>query len=169
MNRKILIFVLISLVLVHCKDKLSLNEQVRQDFSNRVLKIDTSIRIDSFQMVRIDSLTEQIGQIVYDSIYSREEARLESELSTARMNRADTGYVQEEINYMKKELDSIKNLTVKADTIKKYGILASYSYTISKDGKSKTSGVYYFIGNDGNVLNPDMITDSVKTIAAQLK
>ena len=169
MNRRILIFVLISLVLVHCKDKLSLNEQVRQDFSNRVLKIDSSIRVDSFQLVRIDSLTEQIGQIVYDSIYSGEEARLESELRTARMNRADTSYVQEEINYMKKELDSIENLIVKADTIKKYGILASYSYTISKDGKSKTSGVYYFISNNGNVLNPDMINDSVKTIAGQLK
>jgi hypothetical protein len=142
---------------------------VRQDFSNRVLKIDTSMRVDSFQLVRIDSLTEKIGQIVYDSIYSREEARLESELTTAKMKRTDTGYVEEEINYMKKELDSIKNLTVKADTVKKYGVLASYSYTISKDGKSKSGGVYYFINNDGNVLNPDMITDSVKVVVAQLK
>jgi len=169
MTRRILIYIFLPLILVHCRDKPSFTKQVRQDFSNRVLKIDSSIRVDSFQLVRIDSLTEQIGQIVYDSLYSREETRLESELSTAKMNRADTSYVEEEINYMKKELDSIKNLTVKADTIKKYGILASYSYTISKDGKSKSSGVYYFINNNGHVLNPDMITDSVKVIAAMLK
>jgi hypothetical protein len=170
MNRKILIFVLISLVLVHCKDKLSLNEQVRQDFSNRVLKIDTSIRIDSFQLVRIDSLTEQIGQIVYDSIYAREKARLETELIAAKKNlTADTSYRQEEINYMKKEMDSIGNLIIKADTVKKYGVLARYVYTISKDGKSKTGGVYYFISNNGNVLNPDMIIDSVKVIVGQLQ
>jgi len=111
-----------------------------------------------------------IGQIIYDSLYAREEARLETELVAVKRNpTADTGYVKEEINYMKKELDSIENLITKADTIKKYGILALYTYTISKNEKSKTSGVYYFISNDGNVLNPDMISDSVKVIAGQLK
>ncbi len=30
----------------------------------------------------------------------------------------DTGYMREEINYMKKELDSIENLIAKADTVK---------------------------------------------------
>ena len=109
MNRRILIFVLLPLIFVHCKSKPSFTEQVRQDFTNRVLKIDSSIRVDSFQLIRMDSLTEKIGQIVYDSMYAREEARLESELSAAKMRtRADTGYAQEEINYMKKELDSIR-------------------------------------------------------------
>jgi hypothetical protein len=170
MKRRILIFVLLPLILVHCKGKPSFTEQVRQDFSNRVMKIDSSIRVDSFQLIRMDSLTEMIGQIIYDSMYAREEARLETELMAAKRNRAtDTGYMQEEINYMKKELDSIENLITKADTVKKYGILALYSYTISKNEKSKTSGVYYFISNNGNVLNPDMITDSVKVIAGQLK
>ena len=147
MKRRILIFVLLPLVLVHCKGKPSFTEQVRQDFTNRVLKIDSSIRVDSFQLIRMDSLTEMIGQIIYDSLYAREEARLESELSAAKMNRADTSYVQEEINYMKKELDSIGHLIIKADTVKKYGIVARYSYTISKNDKSKTAGVYYFINN----------------------
>ena len=170
MKNRILIFVLLPLILVHCKSKPSFTEQVRQDFSNRVLKIDSSIRVDSFQLIRIDSLTAKIGQIIYDSIYAREEARLEAELIAAKRNRAaDTGYMQEEINYMKKELDSIENLIAKADTVKKYGILAQYSYTISKNEKSKTSRVYYFIGNNGNILNPDMISDSVKVIAGQLK
>ncbi len=169
MNRRILIFVLLPLIFVHCKSKPSFTEQVRQDFTNRVLKIDSSVRVDSFQLIRMDSLTEKIGQIIYDSMYAREEARLESELSTAKMNRADTGYAQEEINYMKKELDSIGNLIIKADTVKKYGVLAQYLYTISKNEKSKTNGVYYFISNNGNVLNPDMISDSLKTIIGQLR
>ena len=170
MNRRMLIFVLLSLVIVHCTNKPSFTEQVRQDFTNRVLKIDSSIRVDSFQLDRMDSLTEQIGQIVYDSIYAREEARLEMEFVMAKRNQAaDTGYVQEEINYMKKELDSIENLIAKGDTVKKYGILAQYTYTISKNEKSKTSRVYYFINNNGNILNPDMINDSVKVIAGQIK
>jgi hypothetical protein len=170
MTRKILFFVLLSLALVHCKSKPSFTEQVRQDFSNRVLKIDSSIRVDSFQLIRMDSLTEMIGQIVYDSIFAREEARLETELMAAKRNpAADTAYMKEEINYMKKELDSIENLITKADTVKKYGILAQYSYTISKNEKSRPGRVYYFISNNGNVLNPDMITDSVKVIAGQLK
>jgi hypothetical protein len=170
MNKRIVIFIMMPLILVYCKDKPSFSEQVRKDFSNRVLKLDSSIRIDSFQLVRIDSLTEQIGQIVYDSIYAREEARLESEFIVAKRNpAADTIYLQEEINYMKKELDSIENLIAKADTVKKYGVLAQYEYAISKDGKSKTGVVYYFISNKGNVLNPDMISDSLKVIAGQLK
>ena len=70
---------------------------------------------------------------------------------------------------MKKELDSIGNLIIKADTVKKYGVLAQYLYTISKNEKSKTNGVYYFISNNGNVLNPDMISDSLKTIIGQLR
>ena len=82
---------------------------------------------------------------------------------------ADTGYAQEEINYMKKEMDSIENLITNADTVKKYGTIARYAYTISKNEKSKTGAVYYFISNNGNVLNPDMISDSVKVIAGQLK
>ncbi len=170
MITRILIFVLLVLVLLHCRNKPSFTEQVRQDFSNRVLKIDSSIRVDSFQLIRMDSLTEKIGQIIYDSLYAREEARLETQLVAAKRNpAADTGYVEEEINYMKKELDSIENLITKADTVKKYGVVAYYAYTISKNEKSKTSGVYYFISNDGNVLNPDMISDSVKLIAGQLK
>ena|ERR1700733_359441 len=170
MKRRKLFFVLVSLVLVHCKSKPSFAEQVRQDFSNRVLKIDSSIRVDSFQLIRMDSLTEMIGQIVYDSIYAREEARLETEFIAARRNpAADTAYLQEEINYMKKELDSIESLVKTGDTVKKFGVLAQYFYMISKNEKSGMGKVYYFIGNNGNVLNPDMIADSVKVIAARLK
>jgi hypothetical protein len=170
MIRKILIFVLLPLILVHCKSKPSFTEQVRQDFSNRVLKIDSSIRVDSFLLIRMDSLTEMIGQIIYDSMYAGEKARLEAEFIAARRNpAADTAYLQEEINYMKKELDSIENLITQADTVKKYGVIAQYSYTISKNEKSGTGKVYYFISNNGNVLNPDMIVDSVKVTAAQIK
>src|SRR5579864_6959893 len=170
MNRRVLIFVLLPLVLVCCTNKPSFTEQVRQDFSNRVLKIDSSIRVDSFQLIRMDSLTEKIGQIVYDSMYAREAARLETEFITEKRNQAaDTSYVQEEINYMKKELHSIENLIARADTVKKYGIIAQYIYTISKNEKSKTGRVYYFINNNGSVLNPDMISDSVKVIAGQIK
>jgi hypothetical protein len=168
-KKQLLLFVFVTLLLAYCSSKPSFNEQVRQDFSNRVLKIDSSIRVDSFQLVRMDSLTEKIGQIIYDSIFTSEAARLETELMAKRNQGADTSYVQEEINYMKKELDSIENLIAKADTVKKYGILALYAYTVSKNEKSKTSGVYYFISNNGNVLNPDMISDSVKVIAGQLK
>jgi len=168
-KKQLLLFVFVTLLLAYCSSKPSFNEQVRQDFSNRVLKIDSSIRVDSFQLVRMDSLTEKIGQIIYDSIFTSEAARLETELMAKRNQGADTSYVQEEINYMKKELDSIENLIAKADTVKKYGILALYAYTVSKNEKSKTSGVYYFISNNGNVLNPDMISDSVKVIAGNLK
>jgi len=168
-KKQLLLFVFVTLLLAYCSSKPSFNEQVRQDFSNRVLKIDSSIRVVSFQLIRTDSLTEKIGQIVYDSIYAREEARLETELIAKRNLASDTSYVQEEIDYMKKELDSIENLIAKADTVKKYGILALYAYTVSKNEKSKTSGVYYFISNNGNVLNPDMISDSVKVIAGNLK
>jgi hypothetical protein len=156
-------------VLAYCTGKPSFNEQVRKDFSDRVLKVDSSLRVDSFQLVRMDSLTEKIGQIVYDSIYAREEARLESELNVIKQNKADTSYKQEEINYMKKELDSIENLIVKVDTVKKYGVLGMYNYTISKNAQSKSGRVYYFISNNGNVLNPEMISDSLKTIVVQFK
>ena len=170
MKRETLAIFFAVTLFARCTNKPSFTEQVRTDFTNRVMKIDSSIRVDSFQLVRMDSLTEMIGQIVYDSLYAREEARLEAEFAVAKRNlAADTSYRQEEINYMKKELDSIEHLISKADTVKKYGVLARYSYTISKNEKSKTGGVYYFISNNGNILNPDMIMDSVKVIASGLK
>jgi hypothetical protein len=170
MKRETLVIFVMVTMFAWCTNKPSFTEQVRQDFTNRVLKIDSSIRVDSFQLIRMDSLTEMIGQIVYDSIYAREEARLETEFIAAKQNpAADTSYRQEEINYMKKELDSIEHLIAKADTVKKYGVIAQYSYTFSKNEKSKTGRVYYFISNNGNVLNPDMITDSVKVIVGKLE
>lgn len=169
MKRETLVIFFIVSLFTRCTNKPSFTEQVKNDFTNRVLKIDSSIRVDSFQLIRMDSLTEMIGQIIYDSIYAREEARLEAEFGVARINRADTGYVQEEINYMKRELDSIGNLIIKADTVKKYGVVARYDYTISKNEKSKRGGVYYFISNSGDVLNPDMINDSLKVITGQLR
>jgi hypothetical protein len=170
MKRETLAIFFLATMFAWCTNKPSFTEQVRKDFTNRVLKIDSSIRVDSFQLIRMDSLTEMIGQIVYDSLYAREEARLEAEFIAAKRNpAADTSYLKEEINYMKKELDSIQNLIAKADTVKKYGIVARYFYAISKSEKSKAGWVYYFIGNNGNVLNPDMISDSVKVIAGKLK
>ena len=170
LKKRVFPYYFIAMLLAYCGSKPSYTEQVRKDFSNRVLKIDSSIRVDSFQLVRMDSLTEKIGQIVFDSMYAREKARLETELIAKKRNQAaDTGYAQEEINYMKKEMDSIENLITKADTVKKYGIVARYAYTISKNEKSKTGAIYYFISNNGNVLNPDKITDSVKVMVDQLK
>jgi hypothetical protein len=170
MKRQTLVIFFIVSLFARCTSKPSFTEQVSKDFSNRILKIDSSVRVDSFQLIRMDSLTEMIGQIVYDSIYAREEARLEAEFIDAKRNpAADTSYLREEINYMKKELDSIENLITKADTIKKYGVLAQYSYTISKNEKSKTGVIHYFISNNGNVLNQDMIMDSLKMVAGQLK
>jgi len=170
MKRQTLVLFFMATLYAWCTNKPSFTEQVRKDFTNRVLKIDSSIRVDSFQLVGMDSLTEMIGQIVYDSLYAREEARLETEFAVAKRNlTADTGYRQEEINYMKKEMDSIEKLIAKADTVKKYGIVAKYFYTISKNDKSKTGGIYYFINNNGKVLNSDMISDTLKLTAAQLK
>ena len=67
---------------------------------------------------------------------------------------------------MKTEMDSIQNLMQKADTVKKYGVIGQYTYTISKSEKCHTGKGYYFISNNGNVLNPDMITDSMNVMAA---
>ncbi|HEY2349957.1 MAG TPA: hypothetical protein VGH64_13125 [Puia sp.] len=169
MKKKLALYVSIIILLACCTSKPSFNEQLRKDFSNRVSKIDSSVRVDSFQLVRMDSLTEKIGQIVYDSIYAREEARLEDELNVMKQSKGDTSYKVEEINYMKKELDSIENLIVNADTAKKYGVIGMYDYTISKNAQSKSGRVYYFISNNGNVLNPGMISDSLKTVVVQLK
>jgi hypothetical protein len=169
LKKQFTLFVSITILLACCTGKPSFNEQLRKDFSNRVSKIDSSVRVDSFQLVRMDSLTEKIGQIVYDSIYAREEARLEDELNVMKQSKGDTSYKVEEINYMKKELDSIENLIVNADTAKKYGVIGMYDYTISKNAQSKSGRVYYFISNNGNVLNPGMISDSLKTVVVQLK
>ena len=170
MKKEILVIFFIGTWFAFCGNKPSFNEQVQKDFSNRVQKIDSAIRVDSFRLIRRDSLTEMVGQIVFDSLYAREEARLEAELGIARQHQSgDTSYRQEEINYMKKELDSIQHLIAKADTVKKYGVIAQYFYTISKNDKSATGGVYYFISNKGNVLNPDMIMDSLKVVAGQLR
>ena len=163
---------LLAILIISCQTKQkSLEAQLTDNFLAHLKKADSLLKLDSFKIVRIDSITEKVGQIIYDSIYSHEKATLEMQINSARKhNNTDSiEFVQYEIDYMKKEIDSITSAINNADTVKKYGIIAACAYTLTKNTKSKSNFIYYFINPKEGIMNSDMIDDFIKGADDQLK
>ena len=129
------------------------------NFIGRVRKVDSLLRLDSFKIVRVDTITEKIGRAVEDSIYSKELERIETELNNAMIskNKDSIEFLKYEIDYMRKEVDSLTALIKNADTTKKYGVIVTSLYELRKNDKSQKDTAYFFIDIKGNILNSSMI------------
>jgi hypothetical protein len=166
-NWRLSLFILATLLLVSCNNTPSLSDQLRTNFSYHVKKIDSAIVVDTFKIIKIDSITERKEQIMYDSMYSRERAGLENQLASASKdkNTDSIEFVHYEINFMNEEMDSMTTVINNADTINKKGVLIFCSYTLTKNNKSRSGPVFYFINNSGNIMNSDMIEDFINRSA----
>jgi hypothetical protein len=146
-------------------------EQLQSNFSAHAAKIDSSLILDSFRLVRVDTLVEKLGRIIDDTIYKREFYRIQSQLQNAvkEQKKDSIAIYQDEINYMLPQIDSITKSIPKGDTTKIFGILASCNFWLKKNDKKNNGVVYYFLDRKMNILNADRIDSTIAIALNQLK
>jgi hypothetical protein len=163
MNKTTLPLLLLCIIYTSCgNDRDSIPEQLKSNFSKHVNKIDPSIIVDSFQVLKIDTMVEKLGRIIDDSIYKRELYHVQNQLANAQKERLTDSveFYNNEIKYMLIQIDSVTNSIRAGDTKKAFGFLVICQYQISKNNSHHRDSIFYFFDTKMNIVNADMI-DSV--------
>lgn len=158
--RKILPIVFFATTLfLSCTHSTTLKEQMKLNFSSHLKNMDSSLVLDSFRIIKIDTIVDKVIRMIDDTIYKIELHRVESQLANAlKMQRKDSASIyQEEINYMVPQIDSVNNAVSKGDTIKKLGFIIRCFYQISKNKSSVKDSIIYFFDNGMNIRNSSFI------------
>ncbi len=165
------IVLLIHVFITSCSTKTaSLPDQLKVNFLLRVSKIDSTVHLDSFRIVRADSIDQRLERIIDDSIYVREFTYVQEQLSNAiKAKKTDSiGFYKGEVDYMSPQVDSLTNVISKADTTKKLGIVATCSFQLSKNGATQQGMAYYFLDKNYKVWDSELIDTTIATVARKL-
>jgi hypothetical protein len=151
------------LLFLSCTHPTTTSDELKLNFTKHLTKIDSSLNLDSFRLVNIDTMTEKGGTIWDDTIYNRERFRLQSQLSSAfKENKRDSSlFYQEEINYISGQIDSLTKTISKADTTKKFGFIITCFYQIHKNDISVKDSVQYVLDTQMNIRNYHFIDDKI--------
>jgi len=149
-----------SLILFSCKSKEAKPAFVMPDmqdyFSKRLHAADSTIQIDSFRLIRLDTLHEKWAlthqRYPYLHDFGKISAQLDSIQKQSKPNTAEANneatktiqYLEEEKAYLKKEIDSINNLLAHADTANPIGYMVRYKSSFKKkDGTLITDTINF--------------------------
>jgi len=166
-----LVFVLFTLILA-CKSKhKNLSDRVKANFISHVNKIDSTLVLDSFSIIRVDTINRRMERVIDNYLYTREFNYVKAQLANAmKGNRADSiEFYKGEVNYMQTQFDSLNNEISKADTTKKLGLLATCKIQLAKNKMSEEIIVYYFLDWTMKVWNPEMIDTAILGLSRRLK
>jgi hypothetical protein len=163
MKKGIILAVIISLF-IGCNSSPDLTSQLKTNFASHLSKVDSAVILDSFRLIRVDTIVEKLGKIIDDTIYKREYSRVQEQFDSAskHQNKDSIAFLQYELNYMSGQIDSLTHTIKTADTIHKFGFLISCFYQIRKNDKNKADTIYYFFDKQSNILNPDMIDSFIR-------
>jgi hypothetical protein len=165
------IAILSAVLFCSCKSKpASLSDQLKTNFLTHLNKMDSSIVLDSFNVLRIDTLNQRLINSIEDTMYRIILARVKSQMESAtKKNNADSmAFYQSELDYMIPTSDSMRNLIPTSDTTKKYGIVAVCEVRVSKRNIQKTDKMYYFLSRNMTILNSEFIDSSISRISKNL-
>ena len=163
----ILSFILLS----SCEPKpASLPDQLKENFLSHLNKIDSTVVLDSFRVLRIDTIDQRHERAMDDSVYLREFRRVRAQLSNAVVaKKTDSiGIYQDEVNYMQKQADSLSREISNADTAKKFGLVARCKIQLSKHAKIQERTIRYFLDLNMKVSNSEMIDSVIATMSRNL-
>ncbi|HEY4966393.1 MAG TPA: hypothetical protein VII28_08340 [Puia sp.] len=170
--KKIVLPVFIFTVLIlSCKSKhKSLADRVKANFLSHVKKIDSTLVLDSFSIIKIDTINRKTERIIDDTLYMMEFNRVRTQLANAKKgSRADSiEFYQGEVNYMQTQFDSLKREIAAADTTKRLGMLAICRVRLSRDTTSREMTVFYFLDWSMKVWNPEMIDTAISGLSKKL-
>ena len=171
MNRVLTLSILFYVLLFSCESKSSsLSDQLKTIFLSRLKRNDSTVVLDSFRVIRIDSIDRKHQLIIDDTIYMREFARVQGQLinSIIEKKKDSIGFYQDEVNYMGTQLDSMNKEISKADTTIKLGLLANCKIQLSKHKRSTERVIRYLLDMNMNIWNSSMIDSSIASMVRKL-
>jgi hypothetical protein len=171
MKKLMAVSILAYSAIASCNSKSAgLPDQLRVNFLLRVNKIDSTVHLDSFRIVRVDSIDQRLERIIDDTIYVREFTYVQAQLANAiKARKIDSvGFYQGEVDYMTMQVDSLTDVISKADTTKKLGIVASCNFQLSKNGSRQQGMAYYFLDKSYKVWDSELIDTAIATVARRL-
>jgi hypothetical protein len=170
MKKTMAVVFLGTMLFLSCTHPATLSEQMKLNFSGHLKKLDSSLVLDSFRIIQIDTMVEKLGRMIDDTIYKLELHRVQSQLANAvkQQKKDSIAIYQEEINYMIPQIDSVTNSISKGDTKKIYGFMMRCAYQIRKNNLFVKDSIVYFFDNGMKIRNPGFAnTDTL--IARSLK
>ncbi len=172
MRRLLICLTLFCILAGSCKTKpRSFAEQLKSNFLTHLNKADSSLVLDSFSILRVDTANQRLFSFFEDTLYKLSLGKVQLQMINATIaNKKDSMlFYQGELDYMVTRRDSLTEAISKADTVKKYGLLASCFVQIGKNEKRAQSPVYYFLDLNMTVMNPDRIDTTISQLSARLK
>ena len=158
-------------IFTHCKSKpVSLSEQLEKNLLIHLNKIDSTIVLDSFGIIKIDTMVERLGKMIEDVIYKMEMRRVEAQLANAvKEQKPDSiEFYQGEVNYMQPQSDSLTKVISTADTTRKFGLLVICKARLKKNNQSRTTLLYYYLDNHMTIRNSDRVDNSVSELSREM-
>jgi hypothetical protein len=171
MNRVLTLSIMFYILLFSCESKSpSLSDQLKTIFLSHLKKNDSTIILDSFRVIKIDSIDQRHQRIIDDTIYMREFARVQGQLINSIIEKKtdSIGFYQDEVNYMGTQLDSVNKEISKADTISKLGLLVISKIQLSKHNRRQEMMLRYLMDMNMNIWNTPMIDSSIATMVRKL-
>ncbi len=156
------------ILLYNCTSKPApLADQLENNLRSHLKKIDSTVVLDTFRVLRMDKMVEKLGRIFDDTIYKRELYRVQDQLANAiKYQKHDSiEFYQGEVNYMLPQIDSLTRSIAQADTTKKFGLLVSCWFQISKNNMRNSGALYYFLDQQMTIRNSDMIDSTISLLS----
>jgi len=171
MKKEQTLTIILFALLLSCKSKHNnLPDRVKANFISHVKNIDSTLVLDSFSVIRVDTINRRMERIIDDTLYMMEFSRVQTQLSNAiKGKRADSiEFYHGEVNYMQTQFDSLKREIAAADTTKKLGMVAVCRVRLKKNNASQEMIVYYFLDWNMKVWNPQMIDTAISNLSKKL-
>jgi hypothetical protein len=161
------------MLFLSCGSKpVSLSDQLKTNLITHLEKIDSNVVLDSFRILRTDTIDKRLERIIDDSIYMREFARVQGQYINALIkgDRPDSiEYYKGEVDYMVTQMDSLNKEILEADTTKKLGLAVVCKTQVSKHGGGQELMLYYFLDFSGRIWDSELIDSSIATAARRLE
>ena len=171
MKHLVRIAILSAVLFYACNSKpASLSDQLKSNFLSHLNKMDSAIVLDSFRVIRIDTLNQRLINSIDDTLYRIILDRVKSQMenATKKNNKDSMIFYQSELDYMIPTSDSMRNLIPTSDTTIKFGIMATCDVQLSKRNIPKTDKMYYFLSRNMTILNSEFIDSSISRILKNL-
>jgi hypothetical protein len=172
---KKIIIIIGLLPLVYCCRQSNPNEKIspslRVIFSDHLSRIDSGLVLDSFRMVKLDTISEKQGRGIELFFYKMEFDRVQNQLNMAIAGKKTDSvpFYKYEINYISGVMDSMSNLISKADTTHGIIFLARCLFQIRKGNRSRADTAYYFFDKSMRIVNPNIIDSAISRAYVKLK
>jgi hypothetical protein len=168
MNRICIHLIIVCIFITSCKSKpVNLSDKLKANLLTHFKKVDSTLVLDSFRILRLDTANQRLFSAVDDTLYKIVLARVRSQMANATKNHNTDSMAiyQYELDYMIPTSDSLTREISKSDTTKKYGVLATCQIQVSKDSLTKTTRMYYFLDRGMTIRNTEYIDSAIAQIS----